>query len=446
MEEATVFWSRALTELTLSFHIIFATLGVGVPLMILIAQYVGYKKNDMHYTMMARRWARGFTITVAVGVVTGTVIGLQLSLLWPEFMELAGQVIALPLFMETFAFFFEAIFLGIYLYTWDRFKNPKNHILLLIPVAIGASMSAVFITIVNAFMNAPQGFDIVDGELINIQPFLAMFTPAMPTKIGHVLVTSYMTVAFILAAIAAYKLLRGEDHVYHKKALFMMMKLGVIFSIASALVGDFSAKYLAEYQPDKLAAAEWHFETEEGADLIFFGVLDEGEIKYKIRIPKMLSFLASNDFNAQVIGLDQYPEDEQPPFIIHYFFDIMVAIGMMMIFLSVAYIVGKWRKWQWVESKWFRVLIVLSGPLSLVAIEAGWWLAELGRQPWILYGLMRTEDGATSATGVEYLFIAFAIVYFVLAIGSLVVLHRMFKNNPVEKELAARQGGDSVWH
>lgn len=441
MNESAVFWSRALTELTLSFHIIFATLGVGVPLMILIAQYIGYKKNDMHYTLMARRWARGFTITVAVGVVTGTVIGLQLSLLWPQFMELAGQIIALPLFMETFAFFFEAIFLGIYLYTWDRFKNPKHHMLLLIPVAIGASMSAVFITIVNAFMNAPRGFDLVGGELINIQPILAMFTPAMPTKIGHVLTSSYMTVAFILAAIAAYKLLRGENHIYHKKALVLMMKLGVIFSLATALVGDFSAKYLAEYQPEKLAAAEWHFETEEGADLIFFGVLDGDEIKYEIRLPKVLSFLASNDFNAEVTGLNQYSEDEHPPLITHYFFDVMVSIGVLMIIVSFAFVIGKWRNWSFIHSRPFRWLIVLSGPLSLVAIEAGWWLAELGRQPWILYGIMRTEEGATTATGVEWLFIAFGVVYFILAIGSIVVLRRMFKNNPVEKELALREGG-----
>lgn len=441
MENSAVFWSRALTELTLSFHILFATLGVGVPLMILIAQYVGYKKNDEHYTLMARRWARGFTITVAVGVVTGTVIGLQLSLLWPQFMELAGQIIALPLFMETFAFFFEAIFLGIYLYTWDRFKNPKHHMLLLIPVAIGASMSAVFITVVNAFMNAPRGFDIAGGELINIQPILAMFTPAMPTKIGHVLTSSFMTVAFILAAIAAYKLLKGEEQVYHKKSLALMMKLGIIFSIATAVVGDFSAKYLAEYQPEKLAAAEWHFETEQGADLIFFGVLDGEEVKYEIRIPKVLSFLASNDLNAEVTGLNAFQEDERPPLITHYFFDVMVAIGMLMIFLSMGFVVGKWRQWQWIEARWFRWLIVLSGPLSLVAIEAGWWLAELGRQPWILYGIMRTEDGATTATGVEWLFIAFGIVYLILGIGSLVVLRRMFKNNPVEKELALRKGG-----
>lgn len=441
MENSAVFWSRALTELTLSFHIVFATLGVGVPLMILIAQYVGYKKNDVHYTLMARRWARGFTITVAVGVVTGTVMGLQLSLLWPQFMELAGQTIALPLFMETFAFFFEAIFLGIYLYTWDRFKNPKHHMLLLIPVAVGASMSAVFITIVNAFMNAPRGFDIVGGELINLQPILAMFTPAMPTKVGHVLTSSYMTVAFIFAAIAAYRLLKGGEQVYHKKSLYLMMKLGIIFSIATALIGDFSAKYLAEYQPEKLAAAEWHFETEKGADLIFFGVLDGEEVKYEIRIPKVLSFLASNNFNAEVIGLDEYPEDERPPLITHYLFDVMVMIGVLMIFLSLSFVIGKWRQWKWIESRWFRWLVVLSGPLSIVAIEAGWWLAELGRQPWILYGLMRTEEGATTATGVEWLFIAFGVVYLVLGIGSIVVLRRMFKNNPVEKELALRKGG-----
>lgn len=440
----TVFWSRALTELTLSFHIIFATLGVGVPLMILIAQYVGYKKDDIHYTMMARRWARGFTITVAVGVVTGTVIGLQLSLLWPNFMEMAGRVIALPLFMETFAFFFEAIFLGIYLYTWDRFKNPKHHMLLLIPVAIGASMSALFITIVNAFMNAPRGFDIVNGQLINIEPVLAMFTPAMPTKVGHVLVTSYMTVAFILAAIAAFKLLRGENQLYHKKALAMMMKLGLVFALASAIIGDFSAKYLAEYQPDKLAAAEWHFETEEGADLILFGVLDDGEVKYELRLPKMLSFLSYSDFNAEVTGLDAFPEDEHPPLITHYLFDIMVMIGVLMIVVSLGYIIAKWRKWTFVESRWFRWLIVASGPLSIIAIEAGWWFAELGRQPWILYGLLKTENAATTSGGVGYLFIAFALVYLVLGIGSIVVLTRMFKHNPIEKELAKRMEGDHV--
>ena len=445
MNEESVFFSRVLTELTLSFHIIYATIGVGVPLMIMIAQWVGIKKNDEHYILLARRWARGFVITVAVGVVTGTAIGMQLSLLWPNFMELAGNIIALPLFMETFAFFFEAIFLGIYLYTWDRFENQKKHLLLLIPVAVGASFSAVFITIVNAFMNAPQGFDVVNGELVNISPLLAMFNPAMPTKVAHVVVTAYMTSAFVLASIAAFRLLKGSNHIYHKKALFLTMKVGLVFSIATAIIGDFSGKYLAEYQPEKLAAAEWHFETEENAPLILYGILDNGEVKYAIKIPYALSILAHFDPTAEVIGLDQFPEDETPPLYIHYLFDIMVTIGMSMVALSGIYWLGKMLKWSFVDSKWYRRLIVLGGPASILAIEAGWWLAEVGRQPWILRGIMRVEDAATTSPHVDVMLILFAGLYLVLGVGSIVVLTRMFRKNPVEQEIEDRhteKGGD----
>ncbi|WP_285395682.1 cytochrome ubiquinol oxidase subunit I [Lysinibacillus sp. fls2-241-R2A-57] len=435
MNDSAVIWSRALTELTLSFHIIYATIGVGIPLMIMIAQWVGLKNNDEHYLLLARRWARGFVITVAIGVVTGTAIGLQLSLLWPSFMELAGQVIALPLFMETFAFFVEAIFLGLYLYTWDRFKNPKRHLLLLVPVAIGASMSAVFITIVNAFMNAPQGFDLVDGELVNIQPVLAMLNPAMPTKVAHVLVTSYMTAAFLLASIAAYRMLRGSKHVYHKKSLHLLMKLGLVFSLAALIVGDFSGKYLAEYQPEKLAAAEWHFETKEDASLVLFGVLDGEEVKYAIKVPYALSVLAHNNPFAEVKGLDQFPEDEQPPLYIHYLFDIMVVIGIFLIAVAAIYVLGKWRGWKFVSSKSFKRIVVAGGPLALIAVEVGWWFAEVGRQPWILRGYMKTAEGATTSGQVDTMLILFAGLYIVLAIGSVVALIRMFRNNPIEREI-----------
>ncbi|MBB4825528.1 cytochrome d ubiquinol oxidase subunit I [Sporosarcina luteola] len=446
INEEAVFYSRVLTELTLSFHILYATIGVGVPIMIMIAQWVGIKKNDEHYILLARRWARGFVITVAVGVVTGTAIGLQLSLLWPNFMELAGNVIALPLFMETFAFFFEAIFLGIYLYTWDRFENQKKHLLLLVPVAIGASFSAVFITIVNAFMNAPQGFDIVDGQLVNINPILAMFNPAMPTKVAHVVITAYMTAAFVLAAIAAFRLLKGSDHIYHKKALYLTMKLGLVFSIGAAIIGDFSGKYLAEYQPEKLAAAEWHFETKENAELVLLGILkDEDEVKYAIKVPFGLSLLAHNNPKAEVIGLDQFPVDERPPLYIHYLFNIMVLIGMWMVVLAGWFWIGIRRGWKSVQSRWFRWLIVLGGPLAFLAIEAGWWLAEVGRQPWILRHIMRVEEAATTSGHVDLMLILFCLLYLVLGTGSVVVLRRMFRKNPVERELEdrhAERGGD----
>lgn len=439
MELDSVMLSRMLTTMTLMFHIIFATIGVGVPIMIAIAEFIGIKKNDPHYQLLARRWARGYTITVAVGVVTGTAIGLQLSLLWPSFMEVAGQVIALPLFMETFAFFFEAIFLGIYLYTWDRFKGKWTHWLLNIPVLIGSSASALFITTVNAFMNTPQGFKLKNGQAVNIDPIAAMLNPAMPSKTAHVIMTSYMTVAAILAAIAAFSILRGRKGAYEQKAIKLTVTCTLIFSLIVSVTGDVSAKFLAEVQPEKLAAAEWHFETEKGADLIFFGTLTEdGEIKNAIRIPKVLSFLAGNSFETEVIGLEEFPEDEQPPLWIHYMFDLMVTIGMLVLSVSALFVVlSKVKKWNELN-KPLLYAIVASGPLSMIAIEAGWILAEVGRQPWILRGYMKVAEAATTSSSVGITFVMFALLYFVLGIMTVVVLIKMFKNSPAEAELEQR--------
>ncbi|MFC0558950.1 cytochrome ubiquinol oxidase subunit I [Halalkalibacter alkalisediminis] len=428
--------SRYLTMLTLSVHVIFATVGVGVPIMITIAHWLGLKRQDEHYLLLAKRWARGYVISVAVGVVTGTAIALQLALLWPRFMEFAGQLVALPLFMETFAFFFEAIFLGIYLYTWNRFKNPKHHFYLLAPVVLGSAMSALFITSVNAFMNVPQGFTLIGGQLTNIQPLVAMFNPAMPTKVAHVLTSAYMTTAFILASIAAYHLLKGNRHEYHRKALALTMKIALIFSIATALVGDLSGKYLAEYQPEKLAAAEWHFETEGEAPLVLYGVLTEkNEVKYAFKIPYALSILVHSNPFGVVTGLNDIPKEYHPPYEIHYFFDIMVTIGIWLTFLSLVYFIALWRNWSFIKTKIFRILLVTSGPLAMIAIEAGWWFTEVGRQPWIMRGFMQTAEGATDSPHVGIMFVAFAVLYLILLIGTAVVLTRMFKKNPVELEL-----------
>lgn len=440
-DQESVFYCRVLTELTLSFHIIYATIGVGIPIMIMIAQWIGIKKQDEHYILLARRWSRGYVVTVAVGVVTGTAIGLQLSLLWPHFMQLVGNVIALPLFLETFAFFFEAIFLGIYLYTWDRFENQQKHFLLLLPVAIGASCSALFITSVNAFMNAPRGFKLFNGQLVRVNPLEAMLNPATPTKVMHVLMSAYMTSAFVLASIGAFRLIQSHGHVYHKKSLFLTLKLGFVFSLATAIIGDFSGKFLAEYQPEKLAAAEWHFTTEKGAPLLMYGVINHGKVKYALKIPDALSFLAHDNFQAQVIGLNEFPEENTPPLYIHYLFDSMVTIGVLLSVLSLVYLIGTIRSWNFTSSKWYRWLIVLSGPLSILAIETGWWLDEVGRQPWILRGFLRTKNAATANGNVDIILWLFIVLYFVLGIGTIIVLKRMFHENTIEKELADRSVG-----
>ncbi len=432
--------SRILTAMTLGFHIIFATIGVGVPVMIMIAEWIGIRKKDPHYILLARRWTRGFVITVAVGVVTGTCIGLQLSLLWPSFMKVAGEVISLPLFLETFAFFFEAIFLGIYLYTWDRFKKPIYHWLLSIPVVIGSSASAFFITTVNAFMNTPQGFTLEGGRILDANPIQAMFNPATPTKVLHVLSSAYLTSAFVLAAIAAFMILKGKKHVYYRKALRLTMICSFIFAVATAIIGDAAGKYLAEYQPIKLAAAEWHFETEESAKLILGGILDEetNEVKYGLGIPFALSILAYGNPTSEVIGLNDFPRELWPPLYVHYLFDGMVAIGMFLTVVSGLFLLFRyWKR----RNEWNRMLlwlIFLGGPLSMLAIEFGWIFTEVGRQPWVLVGVMKTIDGATTALNVGSMLILFGSLYLFLGVFSTLVLLRMFKNKPAELEMQER--------
>ncbi|QAS51185.1 cytochrome ubiquinol oxidase subunit I [Halobacillus litoralis] len=435
----TVTMSRALTAMTLIFHAIFATIGVGVPVLVSTAELIGIKKKDSHYTLLARRWTRGYTITVAVGVVTGTAIGLQLSLIWPSFMRIAGNVIALPLFMETFAFFFEAIFLGIYLYTWDRFKKPIYHWLLSIPVVIGGTMSAFFITTVNSFMNTPQGFDLEGGRFTSVDPLKAMFNPATPTKVFHVISSSYLTAAAILAGIAAFIILMKKGTSYHKKALKLTVSMMFLFAILTAVAGDMSAKFLAEHQPEKLAAGEWHFETEEAADLVVFGTLNENnQVENAIRIPNALSFLAHGDFNAEVEGLDETPVDEQPPLWIHYMFDLMVSIGFYLLGISFLFLLF-WKVKKW--NPFHPILlwaIALAGPLSMLAVEFGWVFAEVGRQPWILRGFMTVAEGATTSPYVFEMFVLFAALYVVLAIGCIIALRKIFKNKPAELELEHR--------
>ena len=432
-----VVFSRMLTSLTLAFHIIFATIGVGVPLFIALAEWIGIRKNDFEYILMARRWARGYIITVAVGVVTGTAIGLQLSLLWPSFMQVAGQSIALPLFMETFAFFFEAIFLGIYMYTWDRFKNKRTHLWLLIPVVIGSSASAMFITIVNAFMNYPVGFTYLDGQIVGINPYKAMLSPAMPSKVAHVLSSAYLTSALILAAIAAFAYLKGQRHRYHRKALKLTMICAFVFMLSTALIGDISGKYLAVYQPEKLAATEWHFETTSQAPLVFGGMLDENlNIRNALIIPYGLSILGFNNPNAEVIGLDQFPQEDWAPLWIHYIFDMKMGYVALLTAITTLFIVQLVRKKGNIYRNWLLWCVVIAAPLAMLTIEHGWIFSEVGRQPWILRGLMRTAQGATKSDHVDLMLLLFFLLYLVLGITSTKVLIKMFRNNKAEDELA----------
>lgn len=444
--------ARFLTGMTLTVHIIFATIGVAVPVIFAIAEFIGIKKNDYSYITLAKRWSKGYGITLAVGVVTGTIIGLQLSLLWPTYMRMGGHVISLPLFMETFAFFFEAIFLSIYLYTWDRFKGKWTHFIITIPVIIGGSSSALFITTVNSFMNTPQGFEMKNGQMVNVKPWAAMFNDSFFVRSFHVVATALMTMAFVLAAIAAFKLLKNKfekDTFYHKKALKLTMILGVLFTLASMLAGDLSAKFLHQEQPEKLAAYEWHFDTKSNADLIFMGSLDEEnqEISGAIKIPKLLSFLADNNVNTKVKGLNDFPKKDLPPLNVHYFFDLMVALGVFSLVVSLAYVFTlvfkRFRKYT--HSKIMLIAILLTGPAGILATEFGWHLTERGRQPWIVRGYLKVQEAATQAGGLTIVVTLFAILYLILIITTAYVLIRLYKNKPAYKEieeLTSKESGE----
>ncbi|WP_198299617.1 cytochrome ubiquinol oxidase subunit I [Tumebacillus avium] len=435
-------FSRILTGTTLGFHIFFATLGVGIPVLISLAELIGIRKKDPEYILLARRWSKGFVILVAVGVVTGTTIGFQLNLLWPRFMELAGELISLPFMMEAFAFFLEAIFLGIYLYTWGRFKNPYLHWLFSLPVIIGSSMSAALITTVNAFMNAPAGFRIVDGQLVDIDPLAAILNPATPSKVFHVLSSSYFTTACALVALTAFFILFRKKRIsYFKKALTLTMSFALVTGILTAVAGDVSAKYMAAYNPEKLAAAEALFETTKGAPLLVGGLVDKEtqEIHYKIELPKMLSFLSFGDFNAEVRGLNAFPKEVQPPVEIHYMFQVMVAAGVFGITLSALFLWGRWRKKKYTFSNWMLRLAVLLGPVGIVGMECGWIFTEIGRKPWIIYGVMKMEDAVTSMTGIREYFFLFVLIYLLIALATAFVMISFFKKRPVEQDPQYRE-------
>ncbi|TKC18937.1 cytochrome ubiquinol oxidase subunit I [Robertmurraya kyonggiensis] len=429
-----LFIARSLFGTTMAFHIIFATIGVGLPLMILAAELTYQKTKDQDYVVMAKRWTKAFAVLLGVGIPTGTIAGVQLSLLWPGFMEVIGRVMPLPFQIEIYAFFIEALFMSIYVYAAERIA-PWMRIASLILVAIGALSSAVLITNVHAFQGTPAGFRYENGQFTDINPWEAFFNPSFFVTAGHVALSAYVVGAFVVASVAAFKMRKHETgtRVYqlHQKALKLTLILGCLFAFLTALNGHESAQYLHEYQPEKLAAAEGLFETQSHAPLAIGGVTDKEtkEIKGAIEIPWALSFLAGNSFDTVVVGLNDFPEDEWPPLFIHTLFNGMVGIGSILIVIPL--LVWAWRKLLKKDHypKPLLWILVCTGPLAVLAIEFGWIFACTGRQPWVIYRILKTAESATTATNLSTLFILFIAVYIILAIAVVLVLLYFFRKN-----------------
>jgi cytochrome d ubiquinol oxidase subunit I len=420
--------ARLQMAISLGFHIVFAEIGIAMPVLMVLAEWRWRRTGDAVYRQLAQRWAKGTAVLFAVGAVSGTVLSFELGLLWPRFMEFAGPIIGIPFSVEGFAFFTEAIFLGIYLYGWDKI-SARAHLAAGVIVAVSGAASAVFVVMVNAWMNTPTGFQIADGRLIAVDPIAGMMNPSTVQQALHMLLAAYAATGLAVAGIHAFMLLRNHESVFHRHALRIALIVGAPAAVLQPISGDLSARVVAEWQPVKLAAMESHFETMRGAPLHLGGIPDEnaGVTRYAVRIPKGLSLLAFHDPEAEVKGLLAFPRDLWPPILpVHFAFQIMVALGTAMAVVSLWALITMIRK-RAIDSRLLLRAIAIVGPFGFIATEAGWTVTEVGRQPWVVSGLVKTADAVTPMTGLVYPMTVFTLLYAGLAAVVLIVMRSLVK-------------------
>lgn len=418
--------ARSQMALSLGFHIIFSCIGMVMPFFMAVAHYYWLKTNNIVYKNITKAWSKGVAIFFATGAVSGTVLSFELGLLWPEFMKHAGPIFGMPFSLEGTAFFIEAIALGFFLYGWDRF-NPWFHWFTGVVVGVSGLLSGILVVAANAWMNSPAGFDYVNGQYINIDPIAAMFNDAWFSQALHMCIAAFVATGFAVAGVHALMILKGKNILFHTKSFKIAAAFATVAAVLQPLSGDISAKDVAQRQPAKLAAMEAHFPTEKNAPLIIGGIPNtkEKRVDYAIKIPGALSFLAHGDFNAEVKGLDSIPEENHPPIAItHYAFQIMVGLGMIMVLLSILYFIALWKKQHWLQSKWLLKFFIAATPMGFIAVEAGWTVTEVGRQPWIIHNVMRTVDAVTPMPGIVYSFYLFTVVYLSLSIIVIFMLYR----------------------
>jgi cytochrome d ubiquinol oxidase subunit I len=423
--------ARIQMALSLGWHIIVACFGVGMPALVLLAEWRAQRTGDVVYRLLARRWARGMGVLFAVGAVSGTILSFELGLLWPGLMGRYGEVIGLPFALEGIAFFIEAIFLGIWLYAWDRLSDTAR-LLVGLPVLLAGIASAFFVVTANAWMNQPTGFTSADGRITDVTPWAAMFNPATPPQTTHMILAALMVAGFGTASVYAVAMLRGRRDRYHRLGFVIAFTLAASVTPVQVAVGDWAAKFLADRQPVKLAAVEGLSRTTEGAPLSLGGIYRDGELRYAIEIPNGLSLLAQGSLHARVEGLEQVPEQDRPPVnLVHWSFQIMVGLGTLLLALAAWFALAWWRTRDLPRSRWFLRAASLAGLGAVLALEAGWVTTEVGRQPWIVYGLMRTRDAVNPAPGLQVGLYVVTGVYVLLTITTVSVLRRMTLNRPV---------------
>jgi cytochrome bd ubiquinol oxidase subunit I len=412
--------------LSFAVHIPLVCFGIAFPALVLFAEWLYLRSGDELYRTLARRWTKVMVALFAVGVVTGTILSFEMGLLWPNFTATFGSVFGLGFAIEGFSFFMEAIFIGIYVYGWDRL-SPRAHFASGIPIALAGFTGSLMVISVNGWMNHPGGFRLREGRAVDVHPLEALFANSyFWHELVHMYVAAYIVTGFLLASVYAVARLRGRWGRYERTALAIPLTVAALAAPVQVLVGDLNGRVVAEAQPTKLAALEGLGTTTGGAPIHLLGWYSDGQVEYGIRIPKLLSLLAHHDPNATVQGLDAVPPDQRPPVnVVRLAFQTMVGIGTLLALLGVAYLAVRVRRKRLPESPWFYRALVAAGPLSLVALIAGWVTTEVGRQPWVVYRVMHTSQAVTGAGGIPVGYGALALVYLGLALAVAWILLRL---------------------
>jgi cytochrome bd ubiquinol oxidase subunit I len=427
VEQEHLLEARQMQALSFAVHIPLVCFGIAFPSMVLFVESLYVRTGDEIYRTLAKRWSKVMIALFAVGVVTGTILSFEMGLLWPNFMATFGDVFGLAFGLEGFSFFLEAIFIAIYVYGWDRMSS-RMHMLCGIPVVLAGLTGSLFVISVNAWMNHPSGFRIEDGRAVDIDPWGALFGNVhLWPELSHMYFAGFIVAGFAVAAVYAWGWLKGRRGRYERIALAVPLTIAALASPVQLLMGDWIARRVTEDQPIKLAALEGLGPTTKGAPFHFLGWYEDGEVKYGIEIPKLLSILAKHDPNATIQGLESVPADDRPPPInlIRFAFQTMVGVGTFLAALGVVHLLVWFRRRRFVESRWFLWGVVAAGPLSLAALVSGWVCTEVGRQPWVVYGVMRTEDAVTGAGGIPVGYATLVVVYLALGAGVVWILRRL---------------------
>ena len=418
--------ARQMQALSFAVHIPLVCFGVAFPALLLFAEWRYLQTGDPLYRTLARRWTRVMAALFAAGVVTGTILSFEMGLLWPSFTGTFGGVFGLGFAVEGFSFFTEAIFIGIYIYGWKRL-SPRAHFLSGIPIVLSGFTGSLMVIAVNGWMNHPTGFRLDHGKVVDAHPFTALFGNSyFWHELVHMYLAAYMVTGFLVAGAYAAGRLRGRWSRYEQTALAIPLAVAVLASVAQIFVGDWSGRTVAAAQPTKLAAFEGLAHTTKGAPVHILGWYVNGRVEYGIPVPRLLSLLAFHDPNATVQGLDAVPAADRPPVnVVRVAFQSMIGIGSLLALFSVTYLAVLVRRKRLPESVWFYRALVAAGPLALVALVCGWIVTEVGRQPWVVYGVMRTEQAVTGAGGIPIGYATLALVYLGLTVAVRWILVRL---------------------